>query len=81
MMYRFQQRRFLRYENGKQRLKPVWTPWRTIEMLHKLPDMSEGLGFPSEMTEFRIVRADKTIWRSDHRQDHKYDVISFDCAS
>lgn len=76
-MYVFQIRRLVRHVNGKVRLKPVWTAWRTIDKFHKQPDLDHlELLFPSQMVEFRIQRAGKTIWRSDHRQDHKYDYIS-----
>ena len=71
-MYLFQTRRFLRYANGKGRIKEVFTPWRTIERMITLPDLRTDLVFPSGLVQFRLVRAGTTIWRSGKRQPHKY---------
>ena len=78
-MYLFQIRRYLYHKpdiRGKALLRPSYTPWRTIERLHKLPDLSADMNFPSGLVEFRIQYANRTIWRSDHRQDHKYQHVS-----
>lgn len=71
-MYLFQMRRLQGRARGKGRIHPVWSPWKTIEKLHKMPDLSCALDFPSELVQFRLQHANKTIWRSAHKRDDKY---------
>lgn len=78
-MYLVQIRRYLYHKpdiRGKDLLRPIYTHWRTIERLHKLPDLSLDLNFPSGLVQFRIQLSNKTIWTSDHRLEHKYQHIS-----
>lgn len=71
-MYRFQIRRLRHHKQGKGRNHPVWTPWKTIEMFHKIPDLTNDLEFPSGLVQFRLVLADKTVWRSGRKREDKY---------
>ena len=71
-MYRFQMRRLRGHKQGRGRIHPVWTPWKTIETMHKIPDLTCDLDFPSGLVQFRLVLADKTVWRSAGKREDKY---------